>query len=77
MKKVIKISMRDVHAVMDHASKNFATIPAGARLMGSQRPMTEGERLALAYMGGAYMVAGGHGVDTAHLVILYDDSKVS
>lgn len=77
MKRIRLVTISDVLAVMDHATRNYVSIPAGARLVGMQRPMTEGERLALAYMGGAYTVAGQHGVETDHLVIAYDDSKQS
>lgn len=72
--KKIKINHRDLIALMGHAKTYLLAQPNVAYIDGSHRPLTEGEKLALAYMGAAFMVAGGKGVDTSHIVIEYDDS---
>lgn len=64
-----KISISDLWIAMGHAQQFLAQMPAGAYLPGMTRSLTDGERLALSYTAGVFMVAGSHGVDTHDLVI--------
>lgn len=74
MKKT-KITQNDLILLMSHAREYLLAMPNVAYLDGMGRPLTDGERLALAYTGAAWIVAGSYGVDTSNLVVAYDDSE--
>lgn len=70
--KIVRIVHADVLAILEHAKTNLISMPAGARLPGMKRPLTEGERLAVAYLAGSLMVAGGHGVESDRIIVQWE-----
>lgn len=76
MKKQIKVSNKILRDVVDQARKYLLATPLDARIEGMTRPLTEGERIALAYINATLTVANGLGGDTAHIAVIFDDSEV-
>lgn len=73
------INLADVQAVMQHAKENLVGMSPRVHLQGMSRPLTEGERLGLAYFTAALYVAGSHGTDTTGYVamLMHADSEPS
>jgi len=69
------VQNRNITTVMEHALKYHNTLPAGARLDGSKRDLTDGERLALSYTHGVLVMLTGLGVDVDDVKIAFDDSE--
>ncbi len=68
-KPVHHINLSDVHFVMEQAKEIYNRMPGHGQLPGMNRALTQGERLALAYLWASFYVVGRHGVDTTGFVV--------
>ncbi len=76
MKPTVKISQKDLRSVVQFAKGYLLDTPIGARLPGGDKDLTEGERLAVAYINATLTVANGLGGETSHIAVVFDDSEV-
>jgi hypothetical protein len=72
-----EITLKELHEIMEHAKDYLVAMPTRAGLPGMSRILTENERLVLAYVGGAYTLAGRFGIDTKDLVVKYETPDLS
>lgn len=64
-----RIELRDVWLAMELTGRRLAELPRGAYLPGMTRPLTDGERTALAFLDAAVSVLGSKGVDAGGVAL--------
>ena len=75
-KSEVYISYKILRTVMEHTKRYFLEIPSEIRLPGYTGCLTEGERLALAYLNATLTIANTLGANTTHIKLILDDSKI-
>lgn len=69
-----KFSHHDIILYQNRAKDFLIDIPANAKLVGMNKPLTQGERLAVSYMNAALSIINAKGVNTESLQIILENA---